>query len=99
MHYNKDVENQDMKLYCATNQFPELKFLGPHNKPHDVHGLVKHHHTFFDPKIGHGTDPIHRMLCACTLCTSIIEKPWIPGLLAPQQPFYQPNQDCTYWPV
>ena len=29
---NKDVDNQYVKMYCATNQFSELKILGPHKK-------------------------------------------------------------------
>ena len=27
--HNKDVDHQDMNIYCATNQFPELYFLVP----------------------------------------------------------------------
>ena len=54
MQHNKKFDNQDVKMYCATNQFPELKFLGTHNKPHGVHGLGKHYHIRFDTKLGHG---------------------------------------------
>ena len=35
----KYVYNQDMTIYCATKHFPELKFLGSHNKPNGVRGL------------------------------------------------------------
>ena len=42
VQHNKDVKHQDVKMYCAQNQFPELNFLGPHNKPHVVRELGKH---------------------------------------------------------
>ena len=49
MQHNKDTEHQDVKIYYATNQFPGLKFIGPHNKPHGVRGLGKHCCICFDP--------------------------------------------------
>ena len=52
---NEDVENQDVKIYCNKNQFPELLLCVTHNKPHGVRGLSNHYHMRFDPKIGHGT--------------------------------------------
>ena len=36
--HNKYVDHQDAKMYCAENQYPELQFIGPHNKPHGVRG-------------------------------------------------------------
>ena len=54
VQHNKYVKYQCRKIYGATNQFPEFKFLGPHNKLHSVHGLVNHYHMYFDTKIGHG---------------------------------------------
>ena len=27
---NEDVEHQDVKIYCTTNQFPEFKFCFTH---------------------------------------------------------------------
>ena len=48
---NEYVEHQDVKMYCATNQFPELMFLWPHNNPHDVRRLGKHYCMTFDPKL------------------------------------------------
>ena len=79
VQHNKYVENQDVKMYCETNQFTELKFLGPHNKPHGACGLGKNYHMRFNPKLGHGEYVIHHTPCACTLCTSSIEQPWIKG--------------------
>ena len=63
---NKYFDNQDMKMYCATNQFPELNFLGPHNKPNSVCGLGNNIHMSFDPKLGHVTYAIRCISCACT---------------------------------
>ena len=50
----------------SQNQFPELQFLGPHNKLNCVRGLGNHYHMRFDTKIGHGTCEIYHIPCACT---------------------------------
>ena len=39
---NADVAHKDVKMYCYTNQFPELPFCGSHPKPHGARGLGKH---------------------------------------------------------
>ena len=72
---NDDVSHKDVKMYCDTNQFPELPFCGPHPKPNVARGLSKHYHLRFDPKLGHVICEIFRILCACVGCTSILENP------------------------
>ena len=99
MQHNKYFYHQDVKIYCATNQIPELKFLRPHNKPHCVSGIGKHYNISFDPKLGHNTCAILRIPCACTLCTSIIDQPLIKGLKSKKQYLYQTVQYFTYWYV
>ena len=69
-----------MKLYCNTNQFPELSFSGPHSKPHGARGSSKHYHLRFDPKLGLRVCEICRIPCACVACTSMLDKPWISGI-------------------
>ena len=96
---NDDVSHKDVKIYCKTNQFPELPFCGPHSKPHGVRGLSKHYHMHFDPKIGNGVCTILRIPCPCVACTSIIDKPWIPGIPSYKQEQYKPVTNCTYWPL
>ena len=44
---NAGVEHKYVKMYCNTNQFPELSFYGPHSKPHGARGLSKHYHLCF----------------------------------------------------
>ena len=44
----------------------------------------------FDPKLGHGTYEISCIPCEFTKYTSIIDKPWYPGVSPHQQPCYQP---------
>ena len=66
---NTDVELQDVKIYCNTNQFTELSFCGPHSKHHGARGLSKHYHLRFYPKIGMGVCAILRIPCACVACT------------------------------
>ena len=39
---NAAVELKDVKMYCNTNQFPELPFCGPHSKPHGAREPSKH---------------------------------------------------------
>ena len=98
MKHNEYVEHQDMKMYCATNQFTELMFLWPHNKPHGVHGLDKNYCMLFDPKLGNDKYAIHHISCDCTSCTSIIDQPWITGFTEQQQNCYQTVQYCRYCP-
>ena len=64
-----DVEHKDMKMYCNTNQFPDLLFCGPHSKPHGARSFIKHYHLRFDPKLGMGICEIRRIPCACVACT------------------------------
>ena len=99
MQHNKYVEHQDVKIYCSTNQFTGLNFLGPHNKPYGVCGLDKHYYIRFDIKLGHGTCAINCMPCACTLCNYILDQQCITGLKAQQKPCYQTVKDITYRPV
>ena len=80
VHDNADVAHQYLKMYCYTNQFPELPFYGPHYKPHGAKGLSKHYNLRFDPKLGMDICAIRRIPCACVACTSMLEKPWISGI-------------------
>ena len=66
---NADVEHKNVKMYCNTNQFPELSFCGPHSKPHGARGLSKNYHLRFYPKLGMGVCAIRHILCACVACT------------------------------
>ena len=75
--HNKDVNNQDVKIYCSTF-FSELKFLGKYKKTHFVRGLGDHYHTCFDTKLGNGTYEIRCIPSDFTLCTYSIDQPWIP---------------------
>ena len=52
---NAVVELKDVKMYCNTNQFPELLFCGPHSKPHGARGSSNHYNLRFDPKTRHGS--------------------------------------------
>ena len=69
---NADVAHKYVRMYCNTNQFPELSFCGPHYKPHGASGLSKNYQLRFDPKIGNGVCEICRIQCACVACASII---------------------------
>ena len=95
VQHNKFVKHQDMKMYCATKQLPELNFPWTQNKPQGVCGLGKNYHMPFDPKLEPGTYSIHHITCACISCTSIIDQPWIPGFLVLQKLLYQPVKYFT----
>ena len=77
---NADIEHKDVKMYCNTNQFPELSFCNPYSKPHGARGLSNHYHLRFDPKLGMGVCEILRIKCACVACTPMLDKPWIYGI-------------------
>ena len=66
---NATVELKDLKMYCNTNQFPELLFSGPYYKPHGARGLIKHYHLRFDPKLGISLCAILRITCVYVACT------------------------------
>ena len=85
-----------MKIYCATNHFTALKFLGPHNKSHGVRGLGKYYHMHFNSKLEHGTCIIRRIPSAFTLCNFIPDHTWISGMPAQQQTRCQHVQYFIY---
>ena len=95
---NADVEHKYVKMYCNTNQFPELSFCGLYYKPHGARGLSKHYHFSFDPKIGMGICEIHRIPCAYVACTPMLDKPWIYGIPSDKQERYKNVTNSTYWP-
>ena len=72
-------------MYCNTNQFPALPFCGTHSKLHGERGFSKYYHLRFDPKLGNGVCAIHRIQCACVVCTSMLDKPWISGIPPDEQ--------------
>ena len=88
-----------VKIYCNTNQFPELSFSGPHSKNHGARGLSKNYHLIFDPKLGMCICAIHRIPCACVACKLMLDKTWISGIPPDKQERYKTFTKCTYWPV
>ena len=88
-----------MNIYCDTNQFLALPFCGTHPKPRGERGFSKHYNLCFYPKIGHGICEIRRILCTCVGFTSMLEKPFISGILSKKQAHCQPVTNCTYFPV
>ena len=88
-----------MRIYCDTNQFPALKFCGTHPKTHVARGLIKNYHLCFYPKLGNGICEILCIPCACVACTSMMDEPWISGILLKKKARYLPVTNCTYWPV
>ena len=99
VQYNADAERKDVKMYCNTNQFPELSFCGPHSKPHGARGLRKHYHLCFDPKLGMSICAYLFITCACVASTSMLDKPWISSVPTDEQERYKPVTKYTYWPV
>ena len=96
---NASVELKYVKMYCNTNQFPELPFCGPHSKPHGARGVGKHYHLRFDPKLGMGVCQLFRIPCECVACTSMLDKHWMSGISSDKTERYKPVTKCTYWPV
>ena len=87
---NADFEHKDVKMYCNKNQYPEFSFSGPHSKPHGSRGLSKNYHLRFYSKIGMGICAISRIPCACVVCTSMLYKPWISGIISEKLESYKP---------
>ena len=93
---NADVSHKCVKIYCDTNQFPELPFCGPYPKPCGARGLSEHYHLRFDTKPGHGICAVCHIPCDCVVCTSILDKPWISGIPSQKQARYQPVVSAKY---
>ena len=66
---NAAVELKDLRMYCNTNQLPELSFSGPHSKPHGARGLSKHYHLLFDTNLVMVVCTILSIPCDCFACT------------------------------
>ena len=71
---NADVTHKDVKINSNTNKFPALLFCGPHSKPHDARGVIKHCYFIFESELGNGVCAIHRISYACVACKSMLEK-------------------------
>ena len=99
MKQNKYVKLKGVKMYCSTNKFIELQFLGPYNKRHVVRGLGNTYHVRFGSKLGHGTCELRPIPCACTSGNSILVQPWVAIMPAQRKLHYQPVKYCTYWTV
>ena len=83
-----DTKNCNNGLWY--NPVPSLTFYGTHAKTYRVRCLRN---------LYCGTCEIFQMICECYGCTSILDKPWIPGVVPLKQILYQPVQYFTYWPV
>ena len=59
--------------------------------------MGNHYHLRFDPKLGHGIYAIRCIPCACVVCTAMIDKPCIYGILSKREARYQTVINCTYW--
>ena len=94
---NDDVAHKYVKIYCNTNQFPELPPCGTHPKPRGARGFIEHYNLSFDPKRGHGIYAICRIPFVCVACTSMLDHPWISSIPSKKQARYQPVTDFTYW--
>ena len=79
---NADVVRQDVIMYCNKNKWPALPFCGTHSKPHGARGFIKHYHFRFDPKLGNGVCGICLIPYAFVACTSMIDNPWLSGMLS-----------------
>ena len=93
---NADVAHQDVKIYCNTNQFPELTFCGPYSKPHGERGLSKNYHLRFDPKLCYGVCYIRHIPCAFVAFAAMLDKSWISGITSYAQERYKPVTNCMY---
>ena len=92
---NGNVTHATVKNYCATNQFPALKFCDTHIQPHGVLGSSKYYNFNLDPKLGHGKYAILWIPCACVTCTNTLDKNWDPDVYHARLTHFQPVMDCA----
>ena len=88
-----------IKIFCDTTMFPLWLFCGPNTKLHGVRVLMKHYHMILDTKLGQVTYETYIISCVCYVCKYMLYRTWDLSISPPNQPWYQPVQVYTYWPV
>ena len=67
-------------MFCDMAQFTELKFCGPHTKPHGIHALGNNYYVRFDHNLGDGKCNMCCIPCAYIYFITILDHIWIPGM-------------------
>ena len=77
---NADVAQKYVKMYCNITNSQHYHFVVQITNLMAWGGLSENYHLSFDTKIGNGICEVRRITCACVVCTSILDKPWISGI-------------------
>jgi hypothetical protein len=62
-------------------------------------GLLGRYNLHVDADLGVGTAALRRIPCACAACEEHRKRPWKPGFQPKDQPRFQQNKACKYWPI
>ena len=92
----KDVPYRNIAMTWTKSKFPKLKIAKNKEKIRDSSSVLSHYHYRFDPRLGHGKCAMRRIPCLCDQCCEMLDKKWIPGVNAENQPCYSPVLNCKY---
>ena len=90
---------KSVNISCSSMQFQALSFCGTHAKTHGLIGLSKHYYLQLGPKLCHGKCAIIKIPCSGIACKNMLDKTWVIVSDPNSQPYNQPIEYCTYWPV
>ena len=65
---------------------PKLNIANGRNKVYESGTLLSHYHYRFDPRIGCRKYAMRRIPCLCIHCLDTLDKKWISGECAEDQP-------------
>ena len=99
IQHKKDVEHKQLSMGWNDKLFPKLAIADGKSMHRGSRGVLTHYHFRADPKLGQGFVAVHRIPCACVACTAQLDKEWLPGIAAKEQPRYASVKLCKYWPV
>ena len=91
-HVRKEVEDtvhSELKMKLTSTSLPKT----PNS------GLLSHYHIHCDPDLGVNRQALRRIPCACATCEERKKMQWFPGVDAKDQPRFQQNKECKYWPI
>ena len=92
----EDVSYRNISMTWTKSKFPKLNIANGRNKVYGSGTVLSHYHYRFDPRIGHGKCAMRRIPCLCKHCLDTLDKKWISGECAEDQPCYAPVLNCKY---
>jgi hypothetical protein len=90
------VENQSLVRFGSV----KMKAVGFESSRGETRNGISAMYNFrADPDLGMHRIAVRRIPCACLPCIAQLERLWLPGVTAEEQPRYSRNSQCTYFGI